>query len=461
MFAHFIIRIILVTLWPLVLRDCGAAFITNPVKMTPSRCVGSISFLDDSQQPRVTFNKSVRRVRRLEAREVRVEGCGCFDLYKLRHYRGSSQQVGPGVSEVNLRWVRSVERSECEAHSSTPRIRKTYRVRKIETLTQQSTTTSVETTTATVTTVTTPKTTKESTLLTTVPGPTSEVLTTTTTLTTTAAATAPSTQTENPSTISGGRGWAATKVKESIQLDKLSAVGETTTTTTVTLKVKPILVSEKDINKQHVNQTSITRSWNKTLIILEEHLTATWTESYQTSPISINTVSQTSEPGSMTQIIKTSNKTLSRLKIKSPSSGFQRLDYIGKKSSYGTFIKSEKAPMEESTPKRELNQQVDITADSVMAYPVPEVSQDNEEKEERVKDELDLEIDATMTNNKIETDNNAVDATDPITEHENVNEIQKESMEPKMSSLVSFMSSSALKRREPIVFILIVQIVLK
>merc|ERR1712110_845191 len=102
----------------------------------------------------------------------------------------------------------------------------------------------------------------------------------------------------------------------------------------------------------------------------------------------------------MTQIIKTSNKTLSRLKIKSPSSGFKRLENIGKKSSYRTFIKSEKALMEESTPKRELNQQVDITADSVMTSLVPEVSQDEEEKEER--DELDLEIDATMTNNKIE-----------------------------------------------------------
>ena len=453
MFAHFIIRIILVTLWPLVLRDCGAAFITNPVKMTPSRCVGSISFLDESQQARVTFNKSVRRVRRLEAREVRVEGCGCFDLYKLRHYRGSSQQVGPGVSEVNLRWVRSVERSECEAHSATPKIRKTYRVRKIETLTQQLTTTSVETTTATTrsatkVTIPIPTTAMKTTLLTIVPAPTSKVLTKTTIATTTAAATAPSSQTENPPTTSEGGGWATTKVKESIQLDNLSAFEETTK---VTVIEKPS-ISEKDINKKHVNQTSITRSWNKTLINLKEHLTATWTESYQTSPISINTVSQTLEPGSLTQIIKTSNKTLSRLKIKSPSSGFQRLENIGKKSICSKFIESKEASREKITLKRELNQQMD----SVTTTQVPEVSQDEEEKEER--DELDLESDATMTNNKIETDNNA---TDPITEHENVNEIQKESMEPKMSSLVSFMSSSALKKREPIVFILIVQIVLK
>ena len=66
-----------------------------------------------------------------------------------------------------------------------------------------------------------------------------------------------------------------------------------------------------------------------------------------------------------------------------------------------------------------------------------------------------------MTKNKIETNFTSVDATDPITEHEAVNEIQKELMEPKMSSLVSLMSNSALKMRQSIVFILIVQIVLK
>ena len=458
MFAQFIIRIILVTLLgPLVLRDCGAVFITDPIKMTRSQCVGSVSFLDESQNPRVTFNRSVKRVRRLEAREVRVEGCGCFVLYKLRHYRGSSQQVGPGLSEVNFRWVRSVERTDCEGYSEPTKIRKTHQVRNVDTSTQQPTTTALataetlETTPTTVLTVTTvPTTTAEVTLSTASTRPTVLKTFTFATIATTKSTTATSEE----------GGWASTKIK-SHAIDDSALIEQTTKGPVVIMKPNP--TSERNINKHQSNKTSATKSVKKTLIIVKtelfsEDLTETWTETYQSSPMSVNTVSPTTESGSVTHFVKTTEKQMNWEKTKSLS-GFQDINSFEKTTENATLIKYDEAFLEEITT--ELNQQVGKTAVSEIKAQPQKVYQHEDNKEESLRNKLDMELDATMTNNKIETDTNYVDAIDPITAHKAANDIQRESLEPKMSSLVSSMSNSALKQRHPIVFILIVQIVLK
>ena len=449
MFAQFIIRIILVTLiGPLVLRDCGAVFITDPIKMTRSRCVGSISFLDDSQMPRVTFNRSVKRVRRLEAREVRVEGCGCFVLYKLRHFRGSSQQVGPGLSEVNLRWVRSVERTECEGYSETTKIKKTHQVRHIDTSTQQQAKPAerVETsaTTVVVSTEATVSTTAEVTLSSTVTTSTVLEYSTSDTIATTRS-------TENvPAATLEDEGLASTKVKSS-NPDNSLLIEQTTEG-----PMKPNPTSRRNINEQqsHKKKTSETKNGNlnKTLIIVKtdlfnEDLTATWTETYQRSPMSVNTVSQTTESGSVTHFVKTSKKHMNWEKTKS----------LSENSRNTTLVKSYKAFLKEITT--EVNQQVDNTADAVFETLIPKGDHQHQKEKEEIYLQGDLKFDAIMTNNKIETDSDYVDAIDPITGA--ANDIQRESLEPKMSSLVSSISNSALKQRHPIVFILIVQLVLK
>ena len=454
MFAQFIIRIILVTLLgPLVLRDCRAVFITDPIKMTRSRCVGSISFLDESQIPRVTFNRSVQRVRRLEAREVRVEGCGCFVLYKLRHFHGSSQQVGPGLSEVNLRWVRSVERTECEGYSETTIIRKTHQVRHIDTSTQQQATTAerVETSATTVVVST------EARVPTTAGVTLSSTVTTSSVLKYSISDTIATTRsTENvPAATSEDEGWASTKVKIS-NPDNSLLIEQTTEG-----PMKPNPTSKS--NKQQSHKTSETKSinLNKTLIsvktdLFNEDLTATWTETYQRSPMSVNTVSQTTESGSVTHFVKTSRKHMNWEKTKSLS-GSRDLAKIEENSRNTMLVKSDQAFSKEITT--ELNPQADKTADSVFETQTPKGDKHQKEKEEI--DQGDLQFDAIMTNNKIETDSDYGDAIDPINDTGAANDIQRESLEPKMSSLVSSISNSALKQRHPIVLILIVQIVLK
>ena len=479
MFAQLLIQMILVTLWPQVLRDCEAAFIIDSFKMTPSRCVGSITFLDESQHPRVTFNRSVRRVRRLEAKNVLVEGCGCYDLYKLRHFRGSSQQVGPGVSEVNLPWVRSVQKTECEGYPATT-VRRTKQVKTLQTTLEAATTTAITATTPTRTTEPTFKTTAEitsvttseaaitrtttattrttePTILTNIPASTSTVLNTST------LSTATTSQLEAATVTTEGGGCALNTVVESHTLDPLDklSLGEETTKNTVMVKHNPL--SKGNINKQ---QTSTTRSLNNTFIIvktepLKEDMTATRTETYQTSPKSINTVSQTSEPGSLTQFIKTSNKKIFWKKKKSPSgSEPQNLVKVEDKTRNSTFIKSEEDFSEEGRSTRELNQQVERTDDLGLKTDMQKVNNQHEEEEEEMGN-LSLKLDATVTGSEVETNRTSEDATDPITEHGAVNEIQKELMEPKMSSLVSLSSNSALTMWRPIVFILIVQILLK
>ena len=477
MFAQLLIQMILVTLWPQVLRDCEAAFIIDSFKMTPSRCVGSITFLDESQHPRVTFNRSVRRVRRLEAKNVLVEGCGCYDLYKLRHFRGSSQQVGPGVSEVNLPWVRSVQKTECEGYPATT-VRRTQRVKTLQTTLEAATTTAIKATTPTrtteptfkttaeITSVTTseaaitrtttatsptaPTRTTEPTILTNIPASTSTALNTSTLSTATTAATTAATtsQLEAATATSEGGGCALNTVVESHTLDPLDKLSleEETTKNTVMVKHNPL--SKGNINKQ---QTSTTRSLNNTFIIvktepLKEDMTATRTETYQTSPKSINTVSQTSEPGSLTQFVKTSVKKIFWKKESPSGSESQILAKIEDNTRNFTFLKSEEAFPEQVSSTRELNQQVERT--------------DNNQHDEEEKG-ISLKFDATVINNEVETNRTSVDATDPITEHGAVNEIQRYLMEPKMSSLVSLSSNTALTMRRPIVFILIVQILLK
>ena len=99
------------------------------------------------------------------------------------------------------------------------------------------------------------------------------------------------------------------------------------------------------------------------------------------------------------------------------------------------------------------------TTDSVFETHTPKGDKHQKEKEEI--DQGDLQFDAIMTNNKNETDSDYGDAIDPINDTGAANDIQRESLESKMSSLVSSISNSALKQRHPIVLILIVQIVLK
>jgi len=365
--------------------------------------------------------------------------------------------VGPGLSEVNFRWVRSVERTDCEGYSEPTKIRKTHQVRNIDTLTQQPTTTLATAETTAETTVTRVST--EATVATTTAEVTlSTTATTPTVLKTSTSVTIATTKSTTATSEEGG--WASTKVKSHAIYD--SALLEQTTKGPVVL-MKPNPTPERNINKHQSNKTSATKSVKKTLIIVKtelfsEDLTETWNETYQSSPMSVNKVSPTTESGSVTHFVKTTEKQMNWEKTKSLS-GFQDINSVEKTTENATLIKYDEAFLEEIVT--ELNQQVGKTAVSEIKAQTQEVYQHEDNKEESLRNKLDMELDATMTNNKIETDTNYVDAIDPITAHKADNDIQRESLEPKMSSLVSSMSNSALKQRHPIVFILIVQIVLK
>ena len=382
MFLILIIRIIIISLFcSLMTRDSEAVFITDSIKMTRAQCVGSVTFLDESQEPRVTFNRSIRKVRRLGAREVMVEGCGCFVLYKLPHYRGASQEVGPGLSEVTLWRVRSLQRlTECEGRPySTTIMRKKYQFIKIETSTQ--------------------------------PSETSTVATVPTTTASPAATTAP-----------------LTARRPTPSEDFIFA---------------------EELKKSFINVRTKT---------LKDNSTETWNKTYQTSPTSIITSLQTSEKSTLKLESMTPSNELNQAssedKIRALSFApkkVENIEEVNKDMINNTTIKSV------TINTAELIDLQETTAGS-------EVYTDKSVKELYTNygsRQLNLNLNAILTYSSNGTDGThkiSQVATYPLTAEKNtINYIKRQSMEPKMSSLESILTNSALSLHS-FVCIIIVQI---
>jgi len=99
-----------------ILRECRSGlndgiFVTEDIDT--SECRGSIIFRDKNHQEMVTFFASNNSTGRLKPRKVELKGCGCFTLYRRRHFRMEKQKIiVSGHTEVTLRSVGSLERRE-------------------------------------------------------------------------------------------------------------------------------------------------------------------------------------------------------------------------------------------------------------------------------------------------------------------------------------------------------------
>ena len=102
--------------------EVNAEVFDAETKANYAECLGSLLVVTE-REVKIRFNLSRTRTR-FKAASLQVEGCGCFDLYKKKNYRGTvwhiSHYMG-NLSGDNIGFpVKSVKKVPCEEYGQHP-----------------------------------------------------------------------------------------------------------------------------------------------------------------------------------------------------------------------------------------------------------------------------------------------------------------------------------------------------
>ncbi len=111
------IRILLLTvlLSELALSAASTQMITQP-RVKSSSCSGSLVILTPVRGEKKLHDSKTNTL--LQAESVRIEGCGCYYLYKRPGFKATSRLITPSMGSVTGDTIgfkiRSIERVYCE-----------------------------------------------------------------------------------------------------------------------------------------------------------------------------------------------------------------------------------------------------------------------------------------------------------------------------------------------------------
>ena len=101
--------------------DAHEVIVPSQTKADFAECLGSLLVVTESGELRFGRTKTLPYPKKLNANSLEVEGCGCFELYNRRNFKGTSFYISHYMGNISGDYVgftiRSVEKVPCNEYT--------------------------------------------------------------------------------------------------------------------------------------------------------------------------------------------------------------------------------------------------------------------------------------------------------------------------------------------------------